>query len=151
MRFRATIQLAGKTATGIRVPDEVIQGLGAGRRVAVRATIGPHTYRSTVAPYNGVFMLPLSAENRVAAGVSAGEEVDVDLELDDQPRVVELPDDLAAALDADPAVRTAFDALSYTARNAHVVSVEGAKTEETRQRRIAKCVAEARALTPPGG
>jgi hypothetical protein len=151
MRFRATVQLAGKTATGIHVPDDVVLGLGAGKRAAVRVTIGPHTYRTTVAPYNGVFMLPLSAENRVAAGVSAGEEVDVDLELDDQPRVVVVPTDLAEALDADPAVRGAFDALSYTNRNAYVVSVEGAKTDETRRRRIARCVAEVSALTPPGG
>ena len=117
----------------------------------MRVTIGPHTYRSTVAPYNGVFMLPLSAENREAAGVSAGDEVDVDLELDDQPRVVAVPADLAAALDADPGVRASFDALSYTNKNAYVVSVEGAKTEDTRLRRIARCVTEVGALTPPGG
>lgn len=151
MRFLATVQLAGKTATGIRVPEEVVLGLGAGKRAPVRVTIGPHTYRSTVAPYNGVFMLPLSAENREAAGVSAGDEVDVDLELDDQPRVVAVPADLAAALDADPGVRASFDALSYTNKNAYVVSVEGAKTEDTRLRRIARCVTEVGALTPPGG
>ena len=150
MRFRATVQLAGKTATGFEVPPDVVSALGAGQRVAVRVTLGPHTFRSTIAPYNGVFMLPLSAENRAAAGVAAGDEVDLEVVVDDQPRTVEVPPDLAAALGADPRVRAAFDALSYTNRNAYVVSVDGAKTDETRQRRIAKCLAEVAALTPPG-
>jgi Domain of unknown function (DUF1905)/Bacteriocin-protection, YdeI or OmpD-Associated len=149
MRFRATVQLAGKTATGIQVPEDVVTGLGAGKRVAVRVTLGPHTYRSTIAPYNGAFMLPLSADNREAAGVSAGDEVDVEVEVDDQPRTVEVPADLAAAL-AGAGVRTAFDALSYTNRNAYAVSVDGAKTDEARQRRIARCVSDLSALTPPG-
>ena len=149
MRFRATVLLAGKTATGLQVPEDVVAGLGSGKRVAVRVTIGPHSYRSTIAPYNGAFMLPLSAENREAAGVAAGDEVDVEVEVDDQPRTVQVPADLAAAL-AAAGLRAAFDALSYTNRNAYAVAVDGAKTDETRQRRIAKCLAELEALTGPG-
>lgn len=140
MRFRATIQLEGKTATGFRVPPEVVAALGRGKRPPVRVTIGPHTYRSTVAAYGDVFMLPLSAENRERSGVAAGDEVDVELELDTEPRVLEVPPDFDAALDADVDARRTFDALSYSNRQWHVLSVEGAKTPETRQRRIAKSI-----------
>ena len=101
MKFLTVIELGGKTATGFRVPEEVVQALGSGKRPAVTVRIGPHTYRSTVAAYGDVYMLPLSAENREAAGVAAGDEVEVEVALDTAPRVIEVPDDLAAALDAD--------------------------------------------------
>jgi hypothetical protein len=77
MRFRTTVELGGRTATGMRVPDEVVDGLGAGRRPAVRVTVGSHTYRSSIASRGGVYLLPISAENRAAAGVAAGDEVEV--------------------------------------------------------------------------
>jgi hypothetical protein len=140
MTFRTVIELGGKTATGLRVPDEVVDALGSGKRPAVLVRIGSHTYRSTVAVMDGVFMLPLSAENREAAGVAAGDEVEVTLELDTAPREVAVPDDFAAALDADPEARRTFDALSYSNRRFHVESITGAKTDETRQRRIEKSV-----------
>ena len=100
-----------------------------------------HTYRSTVSPMSGRYMVGLSAENRAASGVSGGDEVDVDIELDTEPREVVVPADLAAALDAEPEARRFFDGLSYSNKSRHVLSVEGAKTDETRQRRIAKSVA----------
>ena len=140
MRFRAVVELGGKTATGFEVPPEVVEALGSGKRPAVRVTVGGHTYRSTVATMGGRFLLPLSAENRTAAGVASGDEVDVDVELDTEPRVVEVPPDLAAALDADPAAKAAFDALSYSHRRRHVLAIDEAKTDATRQRRIAKAV-----------
>ena len=140
MRFRTTLEQGGKTATGIRVPPEVVEALGAGRRPAVRVTINGHTYRSTVAVMGGAFMVGVSAENRAAARVSGGDEIDVDLELDVAPRVLTVPDDFAVALDAEPAARRFFDGLSYSNRQWHVLSVEGAKTAETRQRRIVKSV-----------
>jgi len=140
MRFRTTIELGGKTATGFRIPEDVVAELGSGRRPAVRVTIGGHTYRTTVAPMGGVFMIPLSAENRAGAGVAAGDEVDVDVELDTEPRVVTVPPDFAEALDRQPDARRAFDALSYSNQRRHVLSIEGAKTDETRQRRIGKAV-----------
>jgi hypothetical protein len=140
VRFRATILLAGKTATGIRVPAEVVAALGPSRRPAVRVTIEGHAYRSTVAPTGGEFMLPVSAEHREAAGVAAGDEVDVDLELDTEPRVLEVPADLSAALDGDAGARRRFDGLSYSKKQRFVLPVEQAKTAETRQRRIAKAV-----------
>jgi len=142
LKFRSTIELGGKTATGLRVPDDVIERLGAGKRPAVRVTIGGHMYRSTVAPMGGVFMLPLSAENREAAGVAAGDEVDVGIELDTEPREVSVPSDFAAALKRSPNAKKTFDALSYSRKRAHVLSIEGAKTPETRKRRIDKSIAE---------
>ncbi len=144
MRFRATIQLSGKTATGIRVPDEVVAGLGAGKRPAVRVTINGYTYRSTVAPMGGVFMLPLSAENRTQAGVNAGDEVEVELEPDTQPREASVPLDLREALDRDPDARRHFEGLSYSNKQRIVLSIEGAKTAGTRQRRITKALEELR-------
>ncbi len=141
MRFRGTLQLAGKTATGIEVPVDVVEGLGSGRKPAVTVTLnGGHTYRSSVGSMGGVFMLPVSAEHRAAAGVAAGDVVDVQLELDTEPRELVVPADLSAALDADPTARAFFDGLSYSNKRRHVLAIDGAKTEETRQRRIAKAV-----------
>ena len=140
MRFRTTIQLEGKTATGFRVPAEVVDGLEKGKRPPVRVTIGGHSYRSTVAVFGDVFMLPLAAEHRLAAGVSAGDEVEVELDLDTEPREVVVPRDFAEALDADPDARRFFDGLSYSNKRRFVLSIEDAKTVETRQRRIAGAV-----------
>jgi hypothetical protein len=122
------------------VPAEVVEDLGAGKRPAVRVTIGPHTYRSTIAPRGGVFMIPLSAENRAGAGVVAGDEVEVAVELDAEPREVAVPDDLAAARAADDAARAEFEALPYSHRLRHVLAIEGAKAAETRQRRVEKAL-----------
>jgi antitoxin component of MazEF toxin-antitoxin module len=140
MRFHATIQQNGKTATGIRVPEAVVKSLGAGKRPAVRVTINGYSYRSTVAVMGGASMIALSAENRTAAGVAGGDEVDVDLELDTTPREVSVPADLDEALNQDPEARRFFDHLSYSNKLRHIHSIEQAKTAETRQRRIAKAV-----------
>jgi bifunctional DNA-binding transcriptional regulator/antitoxin component of YhaV-PrlF toxin-antitoxin module len=140
MKFSTTVVLGGKTATGLVVPPEVVEGLGAGKKPAVVVTVGGHTYRSTVAPRGGRFMIPLSAERRAAAGVAAGDVVEVDIEIDTEPRVVEVPADLAAALDADPAARRRFDGISYSHRLQHVLAVTNAKTEATRERRVAAVV-----------
>ena len=144
MRFRTTILQSDKTATGIRIPDEVVEGLGAGKRPAVTITINGFTYRSTVAVMGGVYMVGVSAENRAGTGVKGGDEVDVDFELDTAPREVAVPADLAAALDAEPDARRTFDGLSYSNKRWHTLQVEGAKTDETRQRRVAKSVAALR-------
>src|SRR3712207_5787593 len=145
MRFRATVELGGKTATGIRVPAEVVASLGPSKRPAVRVTINGHTYRSTVAPLGGAHMLPVSAEIRERAGVAAGDEVEVDIELDTEPREVTVPPDFAAALDRDADAKRSFDGLSYSNKRRYVLSIEEAKTEETRQRRIAKAIDTLRA------
>ena len=140
MRFRTTVELGGKTATGLPVPAEVVEGLGAGKRPAVRVTIGHHTYRSTIAPRGGVFLIPLSAENRAGAGVSAGDDVEVDVELDSEPREVAVPDDLAAALAADDAARAEFEALPYSHHLRHVLAIDSAKGAQTRTRRVEKAL-----------
>ena len=138
--FRTTILQAGKTATGVVVPDESVAALGAGKRPPVHVTIGGYSYRSTVAVMRGRFMLPISAEVRKGAGIAAGDEVEVVLALDTEPRVVAVPPDFAAALDGDAAARRFFDGLSYSNQRRFVDSIEGAKTAKTRERRIAKSV-----------
>ncbi|MDQ3148853.1 MAG: YdeI/OmpD-associated family protein [Chloroflexota bacterium] len=140
MRFRTTIEQNDKTATGIRVPDEVVEALGSGKRPAVTVTINGYTYRNTIAVMSGVFMVGVSAEHRAGAGVAGGDEVDVDIALDTAPREVIVPDDFAAALDTEPKARATFDGLSYSNRSWHVLQVTGARTDETRQRRIGKSV-----------
>ena len=140
MRFRTTVELGGRTATGMRVPPEVVEGLGAGKKPAVLVTIGAHTYRSTIASRGGVYLLPLSAENRAAADVAAGDDVEVAVELDTEPREVAVPDDLAAALADDDAARTEFERLPYSHQLRHVLAIDGAKTEDTRRRRVTKAI-----------
>jgi len=144
MKFRAMIQLSGKTATGIQVPAEVVAHLGPSRRPPVRVTINGYTYRSTVAPMGGEFMLPVSAEVRENTGVAAGDEVDVDIELDTAPREVTVPHDFMEALNHDADARRFFDGLSYSNKQRLVLSIEGAKTAETRLRRIAKAISDLR-------
>jgi len=124
-----------KDATGIPVPDEAVVALGAGKRAPVKATINGYTYRTTLAVMRGVGMLSLSAQHRNAAGLTAGDTVEVNLELDTEPRTVEVPADLAQALTA-AGVRDAFDALSYSARKEYVRQVESAKAQDTRDRRV---------------
>ena len=141
MRFRTTIRQTGKTAMGFEIPADVVEGLGAGKRPPVRVTINGYTYRNTVAVMQGRFMIGVSSEHRGPARVTGGNEVDIDLELDTAPREITVPPDFAAALDAEPAARRTFDALSYSNKSWHTLQVEGAKAPETRARRIEKSVA----------
>jgi hypothetical protein len=129
-------------ATGISVPAEVVAALGQQKRPKVKVTLNGYTYQNTIAVYGGVFMLGVSAEHREAAGVKAGDQVEVTLELDTEPRTVDIPDDLAAALAEKPGARAAFDALSYTMRKEYARQVVDAKKQETRDRRIAGIVAK---------
>ncbi len=144
MRFRARIELHGKTATGIVVPPEVVASLQSGKRPPVCVTINGHTYRSTVAPMAGEFRLPLSAEQRTRSGVEVGDEVEVEIEPDTQAREVEVPADLREALERDADAKRFFDGLSYSNKQRMVLSIEGAKTSETRLRRITKAISELR-------
>lgn len=140
MKYHGTLQPTGKTTTGFIIPDEMVEQLGGGKRPPVKVTIGSHTWRNTIASMGGQFWLGVSAENRAAANVAAGNEVDVEIELDIEPRELEVPADFAAALDAVPEARTFFDGISYSNRRWHVMNIDGAKTDETRQKRIAKSV-----------
>lgn len=145
MKFRATVQLHGKTATGIEVSEDVVTGLGSGKRPAVKAMVNGYTYRTTVAPMGGVFLIPVSAEVRQKAQVSAGDEVEVELVLDTEPREVTMPPARAAALADDAAASQAFDALSFSKKQRLALPIEQAKTDETRQKRLDKALEELRA------
>jgi hypothetical protein len=144
MRFHATVEQGGKTATGITVPDEIVAGLGAGKKPAVTVTINGYTYRTSIATVSGSFKVGVSAEVREAAGVKGGDAVDVEIALDTVPREVAVPADFAAALDAEPAARATFDRISYSEKRWFVLGIEDAKTPETRQRRIDKAIARLR-------
>lgn len=137
----ATVEPARTNATGIEVPPEVLERLGAGGRPAVTVGLGAFSYRNTVGVMGGRYLLPVSAEVRAASGVAAGDTVQVTLELDTAPRVVQVPADLAEALAAAPAAQAAFAALSCSGQRAHVLSVEGAGTAATRTTRIGEVLA----------
>ena len=141
MRFQAVILSSGKTATGIEVPVEVVASLGPSKKPPVRVTINGYTYRSTVASRGDRFLVGVSAENRDRTGVVAGDRVDVDIELDTEPRSVTVPADLVRALRREPEAKRFFDGLSYSKKQWFVLSIEGAKTAETRERRTEKAVA----------
>jgi hypothetical protein len=140
MRFRTTILQTGRTAAGIEVPPEIVDALGAGKRPKVSVTIRGYTYRSSVAVMGGTYMIGVSAENRAGAGVSGGDVVDVDIELDTAPREVDVPADFAAALAAEPDAARTFNGLSYSNKSWHTYQIEAAKSAETRRRRIARSV-----------
>ena len=143
MEFRTTVVLGGRTATGLQVPDEIVEAMDAGKRPPVAVTVGGYTYRTTVAPMGGAYWVPLAAEHREAAGVAADQEVDVRIELDSAPREVAVPEDLSAAFDDD--VRARFDALAFSHRKEWVRWVEEAKKPETRAVRVEKTVESLRA------
>ncbi|MEW2216529.1 YdeI/OmpD-associated family protein [Streptomyces globisporus] len=144
MKFRTTMFQSGNN-TGIEVPEGVVEALGAGKRPPVNVTVNGYGYRSTIAPMGGQYLIPFSSDKRKATGIGGGDAIEVELTLDTAPRTVEPPEDLAAALAAVPGAAEAFAVLSPSRQKAHVTSVEGAKAQETRERRIAKAVAE---LTP---
>ena len=143
MRFRTKILQSGKTAAGIEVPAKVVAALGSSKRPPVRATINGYTYRSTVAVMGGKFMVGVPPVFREGAGVAAGDMVDVDLELDNAPREVELPADFAAALSRDAKAEKFFEGLSYSAR-LRLVTPINVKNPDVRKERIAKTVAQLR-------
>jgi hypothetical protein len=138
-RFTATVRLDGKTATSFEVPKAVVEALGPSRRPPVRITVGGHTYRTTVAAYGNQFFVPLNRENRSAAGVKAGDTVAVTIEIDDAPRVIEVPDDFATAMKAAKQ-RKFFDDLSYSHQREYVQWIASAKRADTRARRIDRAI-----------
>ncbi|MGO4373251.1 YdeI/OmpD-associated family protein [Paenibacillus sp. MCAF20] len=141
MKFQAVVLLAKKSATGIEVPEHVVEGLSAGKKPAVKVTIGDYSYRSTIASMGGKYMLPLSAEHRAGAGAQAGDTVDVEIEMDTEPREVTLPADFSEELDRNPNARAFFETLSYSNKRRFLLNIEGAKTPETRARRLEKSIA----------
>ena len=148
MKFRTTIRESDGNATGIEIPAAVIESLGAGKKPPVRLTVNGYAYRSTVATMDGRYMVGFSAAHRAASGLAGGDEVEVEIDLDTEPRTVELPDDFRAALEADAAAMATFNKLSNSNKGYHVSQVTGTKNPETRQRRIEKSVAVLREGKP---
>lgn len=144
MKFTTTIVGDGNKA-GIEVPDEIVDGLAAGKRPPVVVTINGQSYRSSVAVMGGKYMVGVSAANRELTGAAAGDTVEVGLEVDTQPRIIEVPQDLAAALDAEPGAKAFYETLNYSAQRRYVEPIGDAKTPETRARRVAKVVADLKA------
>src|SRR5262245_5907889 len=143
MKFKARVIPSGN-ATGVEIPKDVVEALHAGPRPPIAVTINGHTWRSRVALMRGQRLVGISAANRVASGIAEGDIVVVDLELDTAPRVIAQPPDLAKAWRGDPGARAAFERLPFGLKRKHVAAIDGAKTPETRQRRIAKLVATMR-------
>lgn len=141
MRFSTALVQQGNN-TGIEVPADVVESLGGGKRPAVNVSVNGYEYRSTIAPMGGKFLISFSSDKRAATGLAGGDPIDVELSLDTEPRIVEPPADLAAALAASPAATTAWEALSPSAKKAHVTAVEGAKAADTRARRIDGIIAK---------
>ncbi len=140
MIFTAELEGTGGSTTGFVVPEEVLVALDGGRRPKVTVTLGSHTWRSSIASMGGRFMLGVSMANRETAGATAGQTYDVEVVLDTAPRAVDVPEDLAAALSADPRARAAWDALSFSHQRRHAEAVLAAKKPETRARRVATTV-----------
>lgn len=144
MELQLTLEPQGGNNTGFVVPDEVVEQLGAGRRPKVAVTANGHTWRGSIASMGGRFLLGVTKANREAAGVAAGDVVDLDVVLDEQPRTVEVPDDLAGALAGDPALASAWESWSSSRQKEAARQVAEAKKPETRARRLDKVTAELR-------
>jgi hypothetical protein len=128
--------------TGFVIPEKVVEALGQGKKPKVTVTInGGFSYPNTVAVMGGKSMIGISKERRKLAGVSGGDTIEVTLELDTAPRVMEVPADLQAALNKDKAAKAYFATLSYSNQRRHIDPINDAKAPETRARRIAKSVA----------
>ncbi len=141
MRFSGELQATGGNTTGFLLPDAFVEELGGGGRPKVVVTVNGYTFRSSIARMGGEYWLGVSAERRAEAGVKAGDLLDLEIELDTAPRRIEVPDDLAAALEADPAAKEFWATLSYSNQRWHAEQITGAKQAETRARRVAKSLA----------
>jgi bifunctional DNA-binding transcriptional regulator/antitoxin component of YhaV-PrlF toxin-antitoxin module len=138
-RFATTLQPSGTSGGFLAEIPLDVPVLFGGKRVPVRGTVNGTPFRTTIAVYGGRYYLGFRKEIRDAAGISAGDELAIELERDDEPRTVELPADLAAALGPDE--RAFFDSLAFTHRREYVEWIDEAKREETRRKRIVKAVA----------
>jgi uncharacterized protein YdeI (YjbR/CyaY-like superfamily) len=143
MKFKAKVIPSGN-ATGVEIPAKVMKALGPSARPPIVITIHGHSWRSRVARMRGQILIGISAANRAASGIAEGEQIEVDVALDSEPRIVAEPADVAKALKGEPKARAAFDRLPFGLKRKHVADIEAAKSPETRERRIAKLVATLR-------
>jgi predicted short-subunit dehydrogenase-like oxidoreductase (DUF2520 family) len=140
LKFKTVLLQSGKTATGIEIPNEIIEKLGGGKKPLVKVTINSFTYRSAVAVMSGAFMVGVNAENREAAKVKGGDKIEVAIELDNEERVVEVPVEFQQILNKNTIAKKKFDALSISKKKALVIPIAKAKTDETRNRNIEKAI-----------
>ncbi|MGW1341644.1 YdeI/OmpD-associated family protein [Kribbella sp. NPDC002412] len=140
MKFTAELEGTGKTAAGFEVPAEIVEALGGGAHPKVSVTVNGFTFRTSIARMGGRYLLGVSGERRTAAGVAAGDVLEVDVVLDTAPREVDVPEEFAAALAGDAKAQEFWQTLSYSKQQWHVLQVTGAKTEETKARRIEKSI-----------
>ena len=138
--FQTILLQAGKTATGIEVPPEIVESLSPSKKPAVKISLNGYEYRSTIAVMGGKFMLPVSAEHRTGAKIKGGDSLTVTLELDTEPRILEIPADLATAFEQNASAKAKFEALSYSQKRLHTLSVQGTKNPETRAKRVIKAI-----------
>jgi hypothetical protein len=145
IRFTAQLQPRGPAAAVV-LDDAQVAAVGEGaKRFPVVATVNGYTWRTSVARMGGEFLLGLNREVRQSAGVEAGDEVEVTVELDLAPREVEVPAPLAAALAADPQAEASFGRMAFTHRKEYARWVAEAKQEQTRQRRVQQALEMIRA------
>jgi len=146
MKFHTVLLTTGKTSTGLEVPEKMVLGLGGGKRPLVVVTINGYTYRTAIASRGDQYLIGVSAEVREAAQVAGGDRVEVEVELDTQPRTVDVPPELAKALAAEPKAKAAFEGLSNSKKKLYTYPIEQAKTDETRDRNIQKTLGALRSL-----
>ena len=140
LKFSTTLLQAGKTATGIKIPEEMIEKLGGGKKPLVKVTINNFTYRSAVAVMGGAYMVGVNAENREGANVKGGDKINVTIELDTEERIVEVPAEFQKQLSKNAAAKKMFDTLSNSKKKALIIPIANAKTDETRNRNIEKAL-----------
>ncbi|MEU4621368.1 YdeI/OmpD-associated family protein [Actinoplanes sp. NPDC023801] len=138
MEYRGELVQTGGNTTGFRIPDALVAELGGGGRPKVVVRTGGFEFRSSIARMGGEYWLGVSAERRTAGGLEGGRTYDLEIALDDAPRTVEVPEDLAAALAAEPDVQAFWDRMSFSNQRWHADQLSSAKTGETRARRLAK-------------
>jgi hypothetical protein len=137
LRLRTALEPRGPAAAIVLDDEQVAHVAGAAKVAPVRVTVNGRTLRLRLARMRGESLIGFSRAARAEAGVAAGEEHEFEIALDDAPREVDVPPELAAALDGEAGARSAFDALAYTQRKEMARSVAEAKKPETRERRIA--------------
>lgn len=142
LEFKTTLYKSGGNTTGIIVPPEIVDGLGAGKKPKVVVVLNGFTYRSSIAVMGGDFMIPVSADIRASAKVAGGDDITVQVSVDTEERTVEIPGELKLLLDSHPTALAKFNSLSNSNKKRLALSVESAKTDETRQRRLDKVLAE---------
>ncbi|WP_339793062.1 YdeI/OmpD-associated family protein [uncultured Imperialibacter sp.] len=138
-KFKTAILQMGNN-TGIEVPPETVEALGAGKKPLVVVTVNDYTYRSAIAVMGGKFLISFSSAHRAASGLVDGDKVEVSLEVDTAPRIIDVPEDLQKALEMHPLLKIKFDGLSNSKKKLLILPIEDAKTEETRAKRVEKAI-----------